>query len=479
MVISGLVLFVCATQLVETVSQSGSIIGAVAAEAPSEPGTVAELLAIGNFIRGIALLTMAGGIILVILTWNGAKGEHQRQLQIDEAYHFLQNVAVPVVSQPRATGVGLEQLIEGIHRVSLDIAESRKKEKAVVDRAVDVVCILGLDGRFVFVSQACRNAWGWTPEELHGKALTSILIGDQSQEKLHSIIGAANSIQQVVFECQLQRPDGALVDLEWTGHWSASDAGFFCIVHDISEKKRLERLRGEFLAMVAHDLRSPLSGMQGVLALMEAGVLGQLTEEGRQITSKVRHTCKRLVRLLNDMLDLDKAGAGKFELERCNFPLNAAIEQAIIDVRDQADAKRVSIGTPNEQVVVYGDEDRLTQVIANLLGNAVKFAPEGSVVMISAQSEAGQMRISVTDQGRGIPQEKLDVIFEKFEQVNTIDVRESRGVGLGLAICKTIVEEHGGAIGVESRTGGGSTFWFTVPQALPAQALEISAGSMS
>jgi signal transduction histidine kinase len=176
---------------------------------------------------------------------------------------------------------------------------------------------------------------GLQPAQLVGKSLTQLLVGDDSQEKLQSVVGAANSIQQVVFQCQLKKQDETLVDVEWTGHWSASDAGFFCIVHDITEKKRLERLQRGFLAMVLHDLRSPISGMKGVLALMEAGILGRLTSEGQQITGKVRQNCRRLVRLLNDMLKLDRAGSGKFALQCCNFPLNAAIEQAIVDVRAQ------------------------------------------------------------------------------------------------------------------------------------------------
>lgn len=469
---SGLVAFVCTAQLSETLSRAT---GDAGADNLGQTGAaLREAESAVGLIKMLALLETTGGVALLLLSMKSNERLRSMQQKVDDAYNLLQDE-----KQPRATDVDVQQLIERAQQVSRDVGEARRKEKAVVDRAVDVVCILDLDGRFAFVSPACRNAWGWTPDELHGQALSSLLIGDDSQEKLQSVIGAANSIQQVVFECQLKKKDGSLVDVEWTGHWSVSDAGFFCIVHDISEKKRLERLQREFLAMVTHDLRSPISGMQGVLALMEAGILGRLTEDGQQITSRVRQNCKRLVRLLNDMLDLDKAGSGKFVLECCNFPLNAAIEQAIVDVRQQADEKQVSITTPEQQLVLFGDEDRLTQVLANLLGNAIKFAPDGSTVAISAQAQADSMRISVSDQGRGIPQDKLDVIFEKFEQVTAADAKEARGVGLGLAICKTIVEEHGGAIGVESAPGAGSTFWFTVPQAQSAQSLEIAAGSTS
>lgn len=425
-------------------------------------------------IKILSALEVAGGFILLVISIKSSSAQKKLQRDLDEIYNLLSSE-----KNTRKEGASTQQLRELVNKVSLDVLESHKKEKAVVDRAVDVVCIVDLDSRFVFVSPASKNAWGYEPAQLIGKPLTELLIGDDSQQKLHSIIGAANSIQQVVFECRLKKQDGTEVDAEWTGHWSASDAGFFCIVHDISEKKRLDRLQREFLAMVTHDLRSPISGMQGVLALMEAGILGRLTNEGQQITSKVRQNCKRLVRLLDDMLELDRADSGKFVLECCNFPLNAAIEQALVDVRAQAAEKQIEIVIPQDQLVCFGDEDRLTQVIANLLGNAIKYAPASSQIVIDAYLEGDSTKVSVTDRGRGIPEDKLRSIFNKFEQVMASDATQKRGVGLGLAICKTIVEEHGGAIGVESTAGEGSTFWFTVPQARPAHALEIGARSAS
>lgn len=466
---SGAGAFIAATQVQEGAARGGGDTNDAAAMRDVESGS--------GLIKLLSLCGTAGGLVLLVAALRANAQVAAMQKDIDEVFNLLN--ATPQETG-RTQGVDLARLRAAASNVRLDIIDAHKKEKAVVDRAADVVCILDLESRFTFVSPAARRAWGYEPAELIGRSLTTLMIGEQSDQKLQSIIGAENSIQEVVFECQLQKKNGTVADVEWNGHWSASDAGFFCIVHDITEKKRLERLQREFLAMVAHDLRSPISGMQGVLALMEAGILGRLTPEGQQITGKVRQNCKRLVRLLNDMLELDKADAGKFGLERCNFPLQAAIEQAIVDVRVPAQERRVAIVTSQEPVVCFGDEDRLTQVIVNLLSNAIKYAPEGSQVSITAAPDAsGNARVCVSDSGRGIPPEKVTLIFEKFEQVMASDAADRRGVGLGLAICKSIVEEHGGAIGVDSKPGEGSTFWFTVPQAESAQALETASRSGS
>jgi K+-sensing histidine kinase KdpD len=142
-----------------------------------------------------------------------------------------------------------------------------------------------------------------------------------------------------------------------------------------------------------------------------------------------------------------------------------------------AEEKQIEIVTPEEQLVCFGDEDRLTQVIANCLGNAIKYALPSSKIVVAARRQGETTPVTVSDSGRGVPPDKLHSIFEKLEQVMATDSTEKHGVGMGLAICKAIVEEHDGAIGVHSTTGEGSTFWFTVPQAESTQTLEIATGS--
>jgi PAS domain S-box-containing protein len=235
------------------------------------------------------------------------------------------------------------------------------------------------------------------------------------------------------------------------------------MIEDITERKEVERLKNELVSVVGHELRTPLTSIRGSLGLVEAGIAGELPPEARDMVVIARENTDRLVRLVNDTLDLERLEGGRVDVEL--RPVRAAdlLAAAAQNVELLAAAAKVALEWADEGVELLADPDRIVQALVNLVGNAIKFSPEGSTVRISIARRDEDVLVSVCDQGRGIPADQLEAVFERFRQVDASDRREKGGTGLGLAISRAIVEQHGGRIWAESPEGGGATFRFTLP----------------
>jgi len=232
---------------------------------------------------------------------------------------------------------------------------------------------------------------------------------------------------------------------------------------DISERLAIQRLRSQFVAMVSHDLRTPLTSVQASLDLIATGSFGQLSDDGNKQLDRAEKSLERLIRLINDLLDSERIESGTFVVDKRVVSLSRVIERSVESVREIAANASITIQNKASDLSCFVDEDRIIQVLVNLLGNAIKFSPSGSVVLIETQTTRDAIEIRVVDHGRGVPRAMLPSIFEKFMQVEKSDSRRGQGFGLGLSICKSIIEQHGGKIGVYSEEGEGSTFWFSLP----------------
>ena len=237
-------------------------------------------------------------------------------------------------------------------------------------------------------------------------------------------------------------------------------------VQDITERKMAERRKSEFVSTVSHELRTPLTSIHGSLGLIKGGAAGILPGKLKSLLDIAYNNSNRLVRLIDDILDIEKFEFGKMEVHLQPTEVMPLIEQAVEANKGFADERGVKIVVRDALpgVEVQGDEDRLMQVMANLLSNAVKFSSRGDAVEIGVSRQECFVRVGINDNGPGIPKQFRDRIFDKYSQADASDSRQAGGTGLGLSICKTIVEKHGGDIGIDTEDRKGSTFFFRLPE---------------
>ncbi|HEY9777411.1 MAG TPA: HAMP domain-containing sensor histidine kinase [Planktothrix sp.] len=226
-----------------------------------------------------------------------------------------------------------------------------------------------------------------------------------------------------------------------------------------------EQQKQEFVDMIGHDLRTPLAALQGLLALVSSGVYGELSPDGTERVTRAGQDLLRLIRLINELLDVEKLSAGALHLQYRAVKISAVLSQSIDSVRALTDSRALDVIVSPTEEEVHADGDRLVQVIVNFLSNAIKYSPPESPIEITTERNGQDLRVSVKDRGCGIAEGDREMIFERFRQVRRSAEERQEGVGLGLAICKAIADAHGGRVGVDERTGGGSVFWIEIPRA--------------
>ena len=352
------------------------------------------------------------------------------------------------------------------HAMADTLTEAMRKERAIVDNASDVICsIRAQDGSFTNVNPAALVVWGFSPEELIGRSYTNIVTEETRNQTEEAIQSAISTHKSVHFENRVRRKNGSTVDLLWSAQSSIAEKSVFCVAHDITEKNQLERLKQQFLEMVSHDLRTPLTTAKIFLNMLAEEGYGPLPETVTKRSITVGSNISRLITMVNNLLDIERLESDRLSMVYRDCVVESLIERSIEAVIDLAEQKNIRIEkTVSAEHKAFGaDEERLIQVLVNLLSNAVKFAPPDSVISIAVKEDGDQLEFRVTDAGRGIPEKYREIIFDRFQQVEMDDTTMRGGAGLGLALCKAIVEEHGGTIGVESKEGKGSSFWFKVP----------------
>jgi PAS domain S-box-containing protein len=298
---------------------------------------------------------------------------------------------------------------------------------------------------------------------------------DDAAEVTRAQTEAASSEGDIHSEYRIVRPDGSVREVRAMGRAVRDESGaavrLVGTVQDITEQRVVQRMKDEFVGVISHELRTPLTSIRGALGLMAGGAVGALPPKAQRMADVALNSCERLVRLVNDILDVEKLSAGKLELDLELLPVGVLVDDALEEMRAMAQQAGVTLTAHHSDAVVFADRDRIAQTLANLLSNAVKFSPEGGVVTVSAgpaPADGGGERVvlfTVTDQGPGIPTDKLEAIFDRFAQADASDSRAKAGTGLGLPICRGIVEQHGGRIWATSTIGSGSTFTFLLQSA--------------
>lgn len=239
----------------------------------------------------------------------------------------------------------------------------------------------------------------------------------------------------------------------------------------LQQRKQLDNLKDEFISTVSHELRTPLTSIHGALGLLSSGKGGHVDEKAANLLRIASNNTERLVRLINDILDLERMESGRAPLQIRRLELREVVAQAVETMRSMAEKFGVVLEIapePSETPISFdGDPDRIQQVLTNLLSNAVKFSPRGGIVKVMTASDGDNLVLQVVDVGRGVPVDKLESIFDRFGQVEAADARQKGGSGLGLAICRSIVVQHGGTIWAERNDTKGSGQGTTVILRLP------------
>ncbi len=238
--------------------------------------------------------------------------------------------------------------------------------------------------------------------------------------------------------------------------------GAVAVFQDLSHRHELDRLKDELVATVSHELRTPLTAIRGSLGLLEAGAAGPLPEPTRDLVAMARSNSERMIRLVNDLLDLSKLDAGRLTLRKGLHAAHDLCASAVAGLSGAPGVERVVVDAAVALPSLTVDGDRVVQVLVNFLSNALKVSPPDAPIALRARQVASALRFEVTDRGPGIPAAQAARLFERFAQVEGADVSRL-GTGLGLAICRGLVEQHGGRIGVDSTPGDGATFWFELP----------------
>jgi signal transduction histidine kinase/CheY-like chemotaxis protein len=241
----------------------------------------------------------------------------------------------------------------------------------------------------------------------------------------------------------------------------------------LSHRSELDTLKDEFISTVSHELRTPLTSIRGALGLLSSGIIGDVDAKALNLLRIAVTNTDRLIRLINDILDLERMESGRAPLQIRRCSLRDLAQQAIDTMTPMADANSVHLGLEPSSIahVAYpeslffdGDSDRILQVLTNLLSNAIKFSPVASTVRIYTEATSDSILLKVVDEGRGIPSDKLDTIFDRFQQIEPSDARQKGGTGLGLAICRSIVQQHSGSIWAQRNLGPGTTLYVMLPR---------------
>jgi signal transduction histidine kinase len=239
--------------------------------------------------------------------------------------------------------------------------------------------------------------------------------------------------------------------------------GFFALINDISDRKAVDRMKDEFIAVVSHELRTPLTAILGMLRLLSENSIPPESQKGAEALKIAYDSALHLMHLIRDILDLERLESGRIELSKAWVNPAHLVDQAKNVMQALANQAEITIEVSSEETEIYVNGDRIIQVLINLLSNAIKFSPPGSTVFLTVERQEDQVLFTVKDQGRGIPRDKLNEVFERFQQVDASDSRKRGGTGLGLSICRQIIQQHQGKIWADSTLNQGSSLYFTLP----------------
>jgi two-component system sensor histidine kinase VicK len=388
-------------------------------------------------------------------------------------------IQVPGYS-PYVLGIGVD--ISEQVRVEGRLRTLTRQSDSVLESVGDGIFGTDLDGKITVVNPAAAQMLGYKPAEMLGRNAHELIHHTRADGTAYpaedSPIRNSLSNRDTVRVAKevFWRKDGTSFPVEYVARpqvESNSDdrrdegkaVGVVVAFTDTTERRALDRMKDEFISTVSHELRTPLTSLRGALGLLAGGALTTRPEKATQMLEIAISNTDRLVRLVNDILDLERIGSGKAELQLTMCSVEDLFRRAVTAQQSRSPRPNIRIFYAANGVTVSADPDRILQALNNLISNAIKFSPPGSEIHLTAKNlDDNEALIEVEDQGRGIPAEKLENIFDRFQQGDASDSRDKGGTGLGLAICRSIISQHGGRIWATSTPGNGTNVHFTLPR---------------
>ncbi|MBX3152129.1 PAS domain-containing protein [Candidatus Obscuribacterales bacterium] len=350
------------------------------------------------------------------------------------------------------------QLDETFHSMVASINALTEREKAVFRNTNDLIFVLDGTFRVTFINDASRSMLGIAPENL--LQVSVVEWSDTIVKSLEKCV----ELENFTFEEMLKGAEGQVAEVEISAHWSERDRSFYCVGHDIGSRKELERMKQGFLAMVTHDLRSPIAANQLALEmLLEEPKMGSLSEDGERLIRRILSSDKKLTALINDLLDMEKLNAGQLSLDMELVSFNDLIEESIGLLEPLIKAQKIELKRDDVDTLIYCDSARIVQVVSNIFSNALKVSKPGDTIELRFSETPEESIVSVKDNGPGIPIEFLPMLFEQYTQTGEKSLMK-KGSGLGLAISKKLVDLHDGEIVVSTEVGKGTCFEIRLPK---------------
>lgn len=348
------------------------------------------------------------------------------------------------------------------------LREAERRWRFLLDNVQLIVVGLDHSGNINYVNPFFLSLTGYTESEVLGKNWFENFLPSSNQESIQVFFSEVLTHNAYpYYQNSILTKSGEERFIAWNNTMlqdsEGNIIGTISIGEDITERQKVEAMKNEFIGIVSHELRTPLTAIQMSLGLLKTGIYAKKPEKSQRMIEIALLDTNRLVNLVNDILDLERLESRRAILEKTVCQAADLMQQAVDGVQAIATQQNIALVITPTCATVWAAADTIIQTLTNLLSNAIKFSPANSVIHLGAERQADNVLFQVSDQGRGIPADKLETIFGRFQQVDASDSREKGGTGLGLPICRSIIERHGGKIWAESTLGTGSTFFFTLP----------------
>ena len=433
--------------------------------------------------------------VMEILKSAKENGQIRRNVEIafltEDGREYSAEVSSALLRDAAGNSAGFIAIFRDIterKRTEERLRESERRYRLLAENAEDVIWTVDMNMRPTYMSPSITRLLGYSVEEAMAKPMEAVY-SPASFETAMKVLAEELAIENMeqkdlsrsrTLELKLNRKDGSRVPVEvklsFIREPDGRPANILAIARDITERKEAEkkareletlkevdRLRSGLLANVSHELRTPLTSIKGFATTLLRSDVKWGEEDQRDFLQSIDQETDRLIRLINDLLDMSRIEAGGLKLEKDNYQIDEVLTSASSRLASLTEHHQLQVIVPSELPPVFVDKIRIGQVLTNLVENAAKFSGEGTQITIEAQLAGDNINISVTDRGEGIPAELRDKVFDRFYQAESIVSGRKSGTGLGLSICTGIIESHGGRIWVESKLGEGSKFSFSLP----------------